>query len=106
MLLLKWYTFAGLKTDVKIKWSQRSYDHNSTINFIGRKFSPNRDNKSTTIVSLSYVKPLRQSISQEAPFVDGDTFISYCGGGLGLFLGFSLVDTLLFISDYILNQLT
>ena len=40
------------------------------------------------------------SIDQEAPLVDFDTFLSGVGGGLGLFLGFSIIDTLLFLYQY------
>ena len=79
----------------------RSFDHRSAINFMRKE----RGVANTTLLSITYVKPMRESISHEADLVDIDTFISYCGGGLGLFLGFSLVDTLLFVSDLVLNRI-
>ena len=44
------------------------------------------------------------SISTEVPLVDLDTFISGVGGALGLFLGFSIIDTLLALYSYFFTK--
>ena len=46
------------------------------------------------------------SISTEVPLVDLDTFISGVGGALGLFLGFSIIDTLLALYSYFFSKAT
>ena len=40
------------------------------------------------------------SVNTEVPLVDLDTFVSSVGGALGLFLGFSIIDTVLATYNY------
>ena len=47
---------------------------------------------------------LNVMVDEHKPLVDLNSFVNAVGGGLGLFLGFSIIDTLFFVSRFIFRK--
>ena len=61
--------------------------------------------KGTHIILVEYPN-MNVDIRNHVPLVDFNAFISAVGGGLGLFLGFSIIETLLYIYKLIFTMLS
>ena len=83
---------AGMKNDVQFDWVFESYDY---LTF--QRLSPGDH-----LMILFYSK-IEVALNSEVPFVDTNAFVGAIGGGLGLFLGFSMIDTLLYIYKFVLK---
>ena len=83
----------GLRNDVEFAFNDaKSFDHNSFEAFA----SPGRH---TVLIHCD----MDIKILTEIPQVDFWAFVSAIGGSLGLFLGFSIIDTMLFTYKYVLK---
>ena len=83
------HCISGLKDDVRFHYSLRTYDkHSPGINGLYNDF---KEEPSVHELWIEY-STLYVTIGQEVPLVDNHTFVSEIGGGLGLFLGFSMVE--------------
>ena len=83
------HCISGLKDDVRFHYSLRTYDkHSPGINGLYNDF---KEEPSVHELWIEY-STLHVTIGQEVPLVDNHTFVSEIGGGLGLFLGFSMVE--------------
>ena len=51
------------------------------------------------LIQIDYIDTV--DVNYEVQMVDFNSFVSNVGGALGLFLGFSIIDTLLYFYDHI-----
>ena len=86
----------GLKNDVRFKWDDREFDPLS---------NPYAKEDNDTVVSFEY-QTMNVEVETEVVLVDLNDFVSASGGSLGLFLGFSIIDTLFYVYDFIHNKMT
>ena len=79
-------SFIGIHNNVAFRWSGKTYDYHS---------HPSFRNRGSHRLHLEYPS-MEVNIESQVPLVDFNGFISSVGGSLGLFLGFSIIDTMLF----------
>ena len=81
--------FSGLRNEVEFKFSDKTFNSFESA-------SPRRHT-----VLINYNMEIK--ILTEVPQVDFWAFVSAVGGSLGLFLGFSIIDTMLCAYKYLLK---
>ena len=84
----------GLQNDFRFKWDDREIDPRS---------NPYPKNSDDTVVSFKY-QTMNVEVESEVVWVDFNSFVSATGGSLGLFLGFSIIDTLFYIFDLVYKK--
>ena len=83
-----------MKDSVKFEWNLRKYEyHNYEKNY--------RDSVGPYHTMWFGYPNLNVKVMTQSYRVDLNTFVSAAGGGLGLFLGFSIIDTCFYIYDLI-----
>ena len=93
MLVPLVYLILGLRNEVEFAFNDaKSFDYSSVETLA----TPGRHT-----VLINYDMEIK--ILTEIPQVDFWAFVSAVGGSLGLFLGFSIIDTLLFAYKYVLK---
>ena len=82
----------GMKHDVEFSWLHKAYSiqSGSTTN-------------NSHSIWLEYTST-DVEVEYQVPVVDTPAFISAIGGGLGLYLGFSIIDTLFYIYKWIFTR--
>ena len=85
------FMFVEIRNDVRFKWDDRKIDPKS---------NPLPKVKEASIISLFY-QTMNVDVESEVVLVDLNDFVSATGGALGLFLGFSIIDTLFYVYDFI-----
>ena len=85
-------SFTGIQEEVTFDWNFRSYKYHN--------FEPARYEEFGTYHALWVGYPrLDVKITSQSYRVDLNSFVSAVGGGLGLFLGFSIIDTLFYLYE-------
>ena len=85
---------SGIYSNVTFEWSAKTYDYNSHPSF--RKPGTHR-------LYIEY-SDRDVTVETQVPLVDLNSFISAVGGGLGLFLGFSIIDTMTYMYQWIFRS--
>ena len=94
-------SFQGIRDDIKISYMTRSYDsHSPGIYSLYNGFTVSPWSHDVWVEYSS----LDVRVGQQVPLVDKHTFLSEVGGGLGLFLGFSIIETMMVIYRVILRK--
>ena len=81
---------ADIQNNITFEWRIKNYDY----------FSDPGGKGGTQVLFIEYPK-MEVKIESKVPMVDLNAFISSVGGSLGLFLGFSIIDTLFFFYKFI-----
>ena len=84
-----WFYFLGLRNEVEFDFSHKTFNSYESA-------SPGRHT-----ILINYNMEIK--ILTEVPQVDFWAFVSAVGGSLGLFLGFSIIDTMLCAYKYLLK---
>ena len=79
-----------MRHDVEYSWRHKTYSIQSG----------STTNKKSHSIWLEYTNT-DVEVEYQVPVVDTPAFISAIGGGLGLYLGFSIIDTLFYIYHWI-----
>ena len=82
---------SGMKNDISFVWEDHAVDPKS---------NPLPKATENTVIRLAY-QTMEVQVYSDVFLVDLNAFVSATGGALGLFLGFSIIDTLFYIYDYI-----
>ena len=83
---------SGIENDVEFKWKTSSYIYYNIPDYPSVLEMPAQG---TQLIRIEYTD-MKVDINSEVNMVDFNTFISGVGGALGLFLGFSIIDTLIY----------
>ena len=89
------FGIAGIKNDVTFQWTSVEYD------YFSYPFEEMGITRGSHLIYVNYPN-MEVKIENDVPFVDFNCFISSVGGALGLFLGFSIIDTLTYLYDFLL----
>ena len=86
------YCQSGIKNDARFKWEDREID---------AKSNPyEKLHEGDFVVNIEY-QGMDVEVETEVVLVAFNDFVSATGGALGLFLGFSIIDTLFYLYDII-----
>ena len=86
-----------MRNDVRFKWEDRE---------IGQKSNPYHklEGVGDFVINFEY-QTMNIEVETEVVWVDFNDFVSGTGGALGLFLGFSIIDTLFYLYDIIYHRI-
>ena len=85
----------GMENKVAFEWKITGYSYEDLPDVLEDNMSPG-----THLIVFEYTS-MNVDINREVRMVDFNTFVSGVGGALGLFLGFSIIDTLLYFYNSI-----
>ena len=86
-----------MRNDARFKWEDRD---------ISPKSNPYQKLEGVgDFVINSEFQNMNIEVETEVVWVDFNDFVSGTGGAMGLFLGFSIIDTLFYLYDYIYKRI-
>ena len=89
-------THAGQNNEVAFKWKFNEYSYyNSLADAVGAK--------GKQMIGIQYTD-MNVDVNYEVQMVDLNALVSAVGGALGLFLGFSIIDSLLYFYSFLLRR--
>ena len=95
---MKLLTILGEDNDVTFQWKTTEYNYFSMPNFVVDPSEAPTPGKQ--LIIIEYIDMV-VDINYEVQMVDINTFISNIGGALGLFLGFSIIDFLIYFYRHV-----